>query len=495
MKRRRRSAVIAAFGAAILGFLLWVNSSPQSSQTIDVQNAAITFTRAATERETGGSPNPTRAIPFRDRSAEPLAFRVLDLVTRRPVAGVSVCRNDSGADVCSEHPTDAEGSGRMILPNGLVPPCEIYLALPKALGGNVMRALFPKAPDTDIIIPLYARLVVETSIPHLLSKEDEGKTQIGNLWCVTWPAPQGVFKKELAETESSRLKSYYSMMKINSHQKETAGAAEYHDLISSFTGFDASKLVCLREEVETGSKHTFDVAFAGDVLISYYIPSFDWCSKVRVQSVPGETQRIVLDGLDGRRIRLFVEDEGGKAVAGAAVVIVTRWDLDPGAPHPNHVFFTFTPQGSDRRIAVRRRWITSDGNGEVNTWMFGRGHGEIYAAATKPGHISAGLDLWSGMGVPTKDTYRIQLKQAKPEWASLILDGLPLSNCKNIKVTDLKPTSLLGQIDYPVFSSDEAGKVRFEQLVVGHRYAIMVFSTSGVLQREFQWVPDLVIQF
>lgn len=334
-----RTSVIAILVVAILGFLLLLVLRQQPSRSNDHQEPVSSSAGLSSKPELAGPPEPirpTRPKSFRERDIGSLPFRVLDLVTGRPVAGASVCSNATGIDVCSEHPTDANGRGAALLPDDCVPPCEVYVALPQALGGMVVRAAFPKPPLTDILVPLFARLVVQTTLPHIPSGEDVDALQVGSLWCVSWPAPQDAFKKELPKTALSELQSIYSTMPtIESHNQTTEGAVRYHESIRRIPGFDASKLICLREEVKPGSDHTFDLAFAGDVLVSYYLAECDWDSKVRVQAVPGEIRRITLDEVYGKRLRLLVEDEEGKGVTGARVVIVTRWDLGRDSPQPD----------------------------------------------------------------------------------------------------------------------------------------------------------------
>ncbi len=498
--RMKKISVIAIVALAIAGILLFREWRPFATNAAEaLPEAGNVASETSIKHERPASPEPVPSIspirptPFRDGTA---AFRVLDRVTGKPVAGASVGPDAKGGVAWSERATDAQGCGLAVLPPDCTLPCDIFVALSAADGGGVIKAVFPQSPATDIVIPLYARLVVQTNLPKFPPGEEVVGNPMGALWCASWPAPQEVFKEALPDLTMKRHQSDYTVgMVIDSHDLDTRGAVWYHQAMLRNAGCDATKLICLREDVKVGAEHVFDIAYGGDVLISYYVSGFDWNMKARGKAVRGESRRIVLEQTEARLVRLIAEDEHGERVAKAHVGIVMRRDLGPDAPQPDGAFFVFRPEGSNRRIAVRRVFFETDSRGEVGLWVLGEGHGEVSVSATKPGHVGAGLGLWSGSGVPDKGTYRIELKRAKQEWAFLTKRGQPLAKCETLKVTDIEPVSLLGQIDYPVFSSDEEGRAPFEQLVLGHRYVIHAHTSQGMLSQEFRWTPGVVIAF
>jgi len=443
--------------------------------------------------ESADPPNAIRTTVFRDRHAEPIGFRVLDVVTARPLTGVTLCGNADGTDVYSRHPTTDDGRSSAELPDTLLPPCRVFIKLPPSLGGATMAASFPKSPDTDIMVPLFARIVVQTTPPKLLSKAASSDREVGYLWCVSWPAPQDAFKTVLDDSEKSRLSNKRAMMGVASQSETTKGAVDYHDCLRGLSGCDESRLICIRHEVQPGQGHSFDLAYAGDVLVSYYMPWFPESSKIVVQAVPGTTRNVTLPRVDARWIRIKVENDRGDAVADARVVIVDRRDLEKDDPHPDNVFFVFTPQGTERRISVRRRYMTSNLRGEVDLWAVGNGVGEMYVSATKAGHVGAGHEIWSGIGVPDADSYKITLKCTRQECVVLTYKGRPVANCERVVVTDLHPTSLLGQIEYPLFSTGANGEIYFEQLIVGKRYGIVADTDFGSIRGEIRWTPGVDI--
>ncbi len=114
-------------------------------------------------------------------------------------------------------------------------------------------------------------------------------------------------------------------------------------------------------------------------------------------------------------------------------------------------------------------------------------------SATKAGHVGRGVELWSGVGVPTQADFQIRLTRAKPEVAYLVMDGKPLKDCGRIKITDLEPAGLLGHVDYPVMTSDSEGRLSLERLTVGRNYGLIVQFDTGHRQSTFRWSPNVEI--
>jgi hypothetical protein len=403
-------------------------------------------------------------------------------------------RDAGGTELLSENATNDEGWGSVALPLDLAPPCQVYLSVPGAANGRTIAAVLPHQPASDIIVSVYARILVQTPSLQGGGHEELEYPALAHLWCVSWPTPQDLFEGQPDSALLAHAINMHSMRRIEPRVESTDRAIEYHDYAKRTPDADKSKLLCLREKVRPGSEHAFDIVFAGEVILSYYLPSFDSGLNVSVRAIPGEVTRVTLDALQPARIRIVVEDDSGEPVPDAHVAIVTRRDLKEGH-YPDRAFFVFTPAGSSRRIAVNRRFLTTDERGEVALSVLGTSsHSELYASATKTGHVGAGANLWAGAGVPSTTVFRIQIKRVPPQYAFLTLGGRPLSDAKGIKVTDLEVTSVIGQVDYLPFSSDSDGRVRFEQLTVGHRYAVIVPHDTGPRNAKFVWRPGIAIE-
>lgn len=347
-------------------------------------------------------------------------------------------------------------------------------------------------PLEDVYIPLYSRIAVDTRRSVALDCRT-GYSDIGYLWCASWPAIEDVLSCPPAMEDRGRLDVMRQMRKIESHGKTIRdGSVEYHMHLRKFTGHDDSKLICIREDIEDGSRHDFDIVYAGDVIVSYHIPGLGGATA-SAKAVPGEATRVLFDSIDSKQVRIAIKNEQGEGISGARVVVVTRRDIDPGAPRPSNLTAVVSSQASGQRIGVRRQYMTSNERGELDVRIIGKGPGEIYVSATKAGYIGAGVELWSGFGLPLRDAFTIVLERGRGEKALLTVNGRPLANCNMIGVTDLQPASILGHIEYSFFSSDADGMVCFEQLIVGHEYGIIAQTDEAAYGAIITWRPGSTI--
>ncbi len=489
----RRTVMFGTIGIGIAAMVAWADLTSGSDGGIQHRPGnppALT----ATDDETEAS-DPIAVVPYRNVEGERTPFRVVDIVTGRPLEGASICGSIDGGGVYSIAPTDALGAGQAVFPPGWTAPGKVFVVLPSALGGKILAATVERAQIPTLAVPAFARITVQTARPNLTSPSEDSKPLRGWLWCVSWPTPAEVFKSPPRDVDPRRLASLRDMMGIISGETTQKTEIEYHEMLRRVDGCDRTRLICIRDEVEAGFEHSFDIAYGGETLLSYDLPDFNESMKVKIRATPGETTKVQLPTMDARRIRLRVLDDTGEPVAGSHVSVVVRRELESEDPHPDGAFFVFTPKGSEKRISVRRWNDIADREGSVELPMLARLPGSLFVSATAPGHIGEGVDLWSGIGVPDRGEYRVVIKRADPQRIQLLLRGQPVRNRTNITVTDLKPISLLGQIVYPTFSTDGEGWIDLEQLVVGKHYAIAVDSDGGLLQRQFHWAPGVSIEF
>lgn len=439
--------------------------------------------------------------PFIDSATRTHRFRVLDIVSGSPVQGASLFADSDRSHACSMHPTDENGILEANLPVGSTLPQPIYVVMPEHLGGGTLAATLPKPPASDIAVPAYSRIIVDTKPPNIIG-DGIKRPEVGDLWCASWPAVKDVLIDDPGPEEWSRLSQAHMHRRIRSYGSvhrealmalsDRSDPVEYHSYLKRIGGYNKSKVIAMHREIQPGYRGVFDMPYEGSVLVSFDIPEL-YAVDAIVSVVRGNIHTVSLGALDGRRIRLLIRSDIGIAVPDAHVAIVTRRHIASDSPLSGGAFIGFTPEGSSRRTTASRRFEISNEQGEVDIRMFGKGPGEVYVSATRAGHVGKGVELWGGIGIPDQDSYTITLDRVEEDRVLLTLNGVPLSNCGPIKITDLQPTSLLGQIDYPNLTSDSAGKVCLEQLIPGRRYAVIVKTEVDEHHGVFTWAPGMSI--
>ncbi|HMS17724.1 MAG TPA: hypothetical protein PKA37_12845 [Planctomycetota bacterium] len=431
--------------------------------------------------------------PFEESDVRSIPIRLLDIVSGSAIEGASLYADAEGKYPISKTESDGDGRGILSVPRTTNLPAQVFVRVPGTQGGSILPTVLPAHEDPVLMIPLLARIVVTTSLPSRPSS-DVDTPALGALWCVSWPTIEEAVEN-VSKEQRSRLATERMLQKVNASGAADRFPVEYHEVLRRTPGCDKSKLICIRRDVAPGAQEIFDVAAEGEFLLSYYIPS-KYSSRRSVMVRRGEIHQILLPAVEQRDLKILVLDEKGAPVPNAHCVAVLRRPLAEGVPRPDGSFCIFTPEGSQERIAVHRLYMTADVHGEVTMPVFGNGPGEIYLSVAREGFVASGRELWSGDGLPEVETFTIVMNSSPRQSVTLRKGTEALVNLRNIAITDLEPTSLFGQIDFPGVSSDSEGTIGFEQLTVGHRYSIRIPTEKyGTLGREFIFGPMESIDF